>query len=117
MSIITVTGNLRIITVKLILKHFPKLDIIGKIHQFVHHVILNAKNVHYAMQKVVVVMIVSIFVKMLNQKLTKIILSDGEHGYIVDLVFRMFNFYIISNKYLNFILFLLLHTLLLHKFY
>lgn len=69
-------------------------DITGKIHRYDLLVTLNAKSEHYATQRVVAVMIGSIFARMSNRKLTmKVAKKDGGHGFIEDLAYRMyFNF-------------------------
>lgn len=70
---------------------FAIADIIGKILRYDLLVTLNAKKGHYAMQKVDAAMIANIFARMLNRKSTmKVAKKDGGHGFIEDLVYRMY---------------------------
>lgn len=73
------------------------LDIIGRVLQYVLVAILNVRNGLFVMQRAVAVMQEKFSVKILNQRLTKIILSLGELGSIVALQFReYFTSYICS---------------------
>lgn len=69
------------------------LGTIGKTHHLDRNVYSNARSECFVKQRADVVTIGSIFVKVSNRKSMKAIQRVGEHGSIVDLVFRKPTFF------------------------